>query len=73
MEKNKWIFVENSNLISGYKYDGKDFIVEFKTNKAMYRYFDVPAHVADSINEDNPGADIKHNIVEGGYSYKRVN
>ena len=73
MEKNKWIFVENSSLISGYKYDGENFVVEFKSNRAMYRYYPVPQSVADSINPDSPGKDIKHKIVEGGYQYKRIN
>ena len=73
MEKNKWIIVENSSLISGYKYDGENFIVEFKSNGAMYKYYPVPAFVANEISEDSPGKDIKHKIIEGGYAYKRIN
>jgi hypothetical protein len=73
MEKNKWIFVENSNLISGYKYDGENFIVEFKSNRAMYKYYPVPESVANVIDADSPGAGIKHLIVDGGFEYKRIN
>jgi len=73
MEKNKWILVENSSLISGYKYDGENFVVEFKSNGAMYKYYPVPEFIANDINPEKPGADIKHKIISGGFAYKRIN
>ena len=75
MENDKWIHVENSSLISGYKYisDSSQMNVEFKNNGAMYAYFDVPEYVAESINEESPGTDIHNKIIKGGYKYKRIN
>ena len=75
MEKDVWINVENSSLITGYKYISEEskFKVEFKSNGAMYAYLDVPEYVADSINPESPGKDIKVRIMGGGYKYKKVN
>jgi hypothetical protein len=75
MKKDEWIHVENSSLISGYKYisEKSQMNVEFKNNGAMYAYFDVPGYVADLISDENPGTDIHMRIIKGGYKYKRIN
>ena len=73
MEKNKWYMVSSSSLISGYKYDGENFTVEFKSNGAMYIYYAVPGLIVNNIPEEGQGSYIKHNIIDGGYSCKRVN
>ena len=75
MKKDEWIHVDNSSLISGYKYlsEQQQLNVEFKSNRAMYAYFDVPEYTAESISETDPGKDIHSKIIKGGYEYKRIN
>jgi len=75
MKKNQWVHVTNSSLISGYKYfpEEKRVHVEFKNNSSMYAYFNVPAHVVNSISEKAPGNDIHSKIINGGYEYKKIN
>ena len=73
MKNNQWITVTSSSLISGYKYDGVgNFDVEFKSNKAMYRYFDVMPFLVNSLDTENIGKEIKTKIIGGGFKYKRL-
>lgn len=75
MKHNQWTTVENSSLISGYKYipEQRQINVEFKSNGSMYAYFDVPASIVEGISESNPGNDIHAKIINGGYKYKKIN
>lgn len=70
----QWIKVDNSSLISGYKYvkEKQTLYVEFKSNKAMYAYFDVPEKLIQSIDLENPGRYIHEKIIKAGFKYRRT-
>lgn len=72
---NLWTNVNNSSLVSAYKYDAgeKELYVQFKSNGAKYVYYDVPRFLADAIAEsETPGKVINSQVIKAGKRYERV-
>lgn len=70
-----WTTVDNSSLVSAFKYNSetKELDVEFKSNGAKYRYFDVPTFIGESIaSDEKPGSFIQRNVIKAGKKYKKL-
>lgn len=75
-QNNLWTTVDNSSLISAYKYnpEEEELDVEFKSNGAKYRYSQVWKEVGNNIkNQVAPGKFIQKNVIKAGNSYVRLN
>lgn len=75
MENNLWTTVDNSSLISAYKYnpEEKELDIEFKSNGSKYRYFDIPQFLADSIrSSETPGKVFNTHVKKAGKRYEKL-
>lgn len=72
---NLWTNVDNSSLISAYKYDNgaRELYVQFKSNGAKYVYYDVPRFLAEEImRSETPGKIIHNQVIKAGKKYEKV-
>lgn len=72
---NLWTNVDNSSLVSAYKYDAsaKELYVQFKSNGAKYVYYDVPRFLAEAIDSaEKPGKVINDQVIKAGKKYSKV-
>lgn len=75
MDKKAWTPVENSSLVSGYRYHPEEQCLDvlFKSNGAKYRYGSVGINLYEEmVASEKIGSFIKKNIINGKHNYSKI-